>query len=138
MTNLIEITLEEEGYVSKSNARLTERAKHTVTIERLLEDWHAFAQEVEEGYNWTSYEYANDLSLREILDEVMAEAPITLRDKLRRVLEEPDARFYAATREIDRAMGFGLTKKTHPLWFRIPKRLCPELESDLRARGLLD
>lgn len=72
------------------------RAKHTISLAGLLEQWSRFVIHVEEGYEMGGDDYANDLDTRELIHEILA-AVTALREKTLRIVRPWDARFQQAT-----------------------------------------
>ncbi len=118
--------------------RLSERAGYSLTLSQLFQRWREFVTQVEQGYQDSIYEYTNDLSVRDLLEEILQEVPPSLREKLASWIRPWDARFDNATTRLERAIFSNLAPKPCAWWwFRMPKRLDKELESDLRAAGVL-
>lgn len=55
--------------------------KEPPTLESLVADWGKFVTEVEDGYDLTIYDYSNDLSIRDLLEELIQRVD---REKVRR------------------------------------------------------
>lgn len=111
-----------------------------VSLMGLLDSWHGLVQQVENGYEESVYEYANDVDSRAILDRVGSSAQPEAREALRAWLRPWDERYEAATSQAI-APFHGHADPTHPHaaspWhWRIPRRLVGELKSDLEAMGL--
>ena len=103
-----------------------------------LARWPRLVRRVEEGYALTIYDYANDLYIRKGLEDLKNEVPPSLRQKLSDWLEPWDRRFEEATRPSDRPVLFPRLERSDGEWFfRVPKRMGPELKKDLRNEGLL-
>jgi hypothetical protein len=132
---LDELSLEEEELraLEAILSPLSQRAKHPLSLNGLLQRWRSFVVQVEQGYEDSIYEYMNDLSVRDILEEIVLKAPYTLRCKLVELLRAWDERFYDMTREINKP----LAQKSLPWWSRVPKNLSDELGSDLKSGGFL-
>ncbi|NRQ32553.1 hypothetical protein HII36_11985 [Nonomuraea sp. NN258] len=66
-----------------------------------LRMWEVLIRDMEEGwpYRYLVYEYINDLTVRDGLDEYGEALRGTVRDKFAGALERLDARFRAVTRE---------------------------------------
>jgi len=75
-----------------------------------LATWCSFVERVERGYSDSIYEYTNDLSSRDLLEELLAKAPESAKAKLTRFI--------------------------HPSWwFGVPRIVGGELEADLHSQG---
>lgn len=110
-------------------------ASQPVTLNALMSNWCAFVREVERGYTDSIYEYTNDLSVRDVLDDLSLGVRSTTRAKIIAALSSWDQRFYAATRSISKPLA--QSKKNRTWWSRVPLTPHAELESDLRLDGLL-
>jgi hypothetical protein len=117
-------------------ARLSARARYSLTFDGLLRRWSTFVAQVEQGYSDSIYEYTNDLSTRDVLQEVLEAVDEPLRQKLTALVQPIDQRFEQTTREIGRPLTGGKTPEGR-WWLRIPQRLSGELEDDLRSEGLV-
>ncbi len=119
--------------------RLSRRAGYPMSLQQLLQQWRNFVVRVEQGYADSIYEYMNELSVRDLLEEILRSVPHGLQKALAQWITPWDKRFAEATREIGRAM-LPAVEQEAPLWwwFRIPKNPGEELEEDLRSEGLLE
>ena len=98
-----------------------------------LERWNQVVQQVEQGYDFTIYDYTNDLDIRSRLESILDQTSRgSAKDKLARMIEAIDERFLNATyeRAIPLARGHSLDEWW---WNRAPQKAGPELERDLRA-----
>jgi hypothetical protein len=97
----------------------------------LLGDWQRFVTAVERGYDDSIYEYTNDLSVRDVLERVIAGASPGLRAQLEAETAEHDRRFEAATEEAARPLS---AREDPPWWWRrVPVRRVGELADDLES-----
>ncbi len=118
---------------------LSERAKRTLTLNQLLQQWGDFVVQIERGYQDSIYEYANDLSVRDLLEEILVKATQALREKLTELIQPWDERFYNATQKTQRPVLPGMAQESlRSWWFRVPKNPGRELEQDLRSEGILE
>ncbi|MBI4422096.1 MAG: hypothetical protein HY554_00120 [Elusimicrobia bacterium] len=116
--------------------RLSGRLGRRVHYDALLSQWRSFVAEVERGYSWTLYEYQNDLSVRDQIDEILKALPASMRHQLSAPLAEADRRFEDATAPCARPVIRG--ERRLGAWYRrVPKRAVGELEDDLREEGLI-
>ncbi len=127
----------ESEYIEREIGKLSDRAHFQTSLERLLQRWQTFVEQVEVGYADSIYEYTNDLSVRDLLEGIGASAPASLRERLAAFLKEWDDRFSAATEETDRAVAPGAPPSGAARWRRIPRRLLSELKEDLRNEGVI-
>lgn len=131
--------------LSPDDARITNvicaaysaRAKFPISLEYLAERWTRFVAEVEQGYRATIYDYTNDLSVRDLWEDLLLRVPQPLRAKLLVMLTPWDDRFYEATRPVVKPLHTGAEAGRH-WWFRVPKNLSGDLEGDLQSEGLLE
>ena len=138
MTTRRPLTSEETTVLERIQHRLSERAGHSLTLNQLFQRWREFVIQVEQCYQDSFYEYTNDLSVRDVLEEILQEVPPSLREELTSEIRPWDERFTEATREIKQALLPNVTPGSLPWWwFRIPKNLGEILKEDLRTMGLL-
>jgi hypothetical protein len=111
-----------------------------VTFIGLLSSWRGLVEQVEEGYDESVYEYANDVDSRRILGRVAESASERPRETLLAWLRPWDERFEAATvRAAAPFHGRPEPDSPHaasPWHWRIPRRLLGELKADLEDMGL--
>lgn len=112
---------------------LGSRGRKTFTLDGLINKWQNFVARVERGYDDNIYEYTNDLTVRDLLDEIeRGSTPAVARSVAERT-RAWDTRFREATssrkaplrRQPARTMG-------RWWWSRVPQRLVGELSTDLR------
>ena len=116
---------------------LSARAQRQVSFNELLGSWNQFVARVERGYEDSIYDYTNDLSVRDQLQELLTTTSTRLHEKLTAQVAPLDQRFLGATRQIKRPLLQSLDEEIGFWWFRIPKALGGELEDDLRSDGFL-
>jgi len=131
----LELTREEDMLLKSILASLSSRARYEITLADLLTKWDRFVTALEQVYDDSIYEFTNDLSVRDLLEEIMVHSPKGLRAKLSKEVKDVDDRFLAVTKPSNRS----ILKSEQPQWwwFRIPIESGSELESDLRAEGLI-
>jgi hypothetical protein len=130
--------LDEAEVMRSVLSRISERAKRPTELGYLVRRWNSFAVEVEQGYGGTIHDYTNDVSVRDLLAEVIA----ALSPSSARAIEES----IAAADETYRRATTVSSKTLLPLppgvhswwWFRVPSRLTDELRQDLIDDGFLD
>jgi len=133
------LTPEEFDALNAILQRLSKRAKYILTLEQLLHRWQDFVVQAERGYQNSIYEYTNDLSVRDLLEEILRESPQTLRKELMQLIRPWDERFYNATKRIKRPVLPNVGQESRSWWwFRVPKSVGGELEEDLRSEGILE
>lgn len=132
MMQKIHLSREEELVLEPILASMSRKAGHPLTLASLLERWENFVSEVEEGYDDSIYEYTNDLSVRDLLQVVVDNSPISFRDKLIGALWIWDERFKKATEASKRSVLPNKEKSQAWWWFRVPKKPGSELKNDLQ------
>lgn len=106
------------------------------TLSGMVEAWHQLVAQIEEGYHDIIEEYWNDLSVRDLLDELLAVIPEgSVRSWVTQEIEQADQRYRDATREVDKPI-FGSGEMAW-WWRRVPNVLVGELRDDL-GRTLRD
>ena len=115
----------------EQQATLARRAQRQ-SITQLLGAWDQFVQSVDEGYDWSIYEYTNDLSVRDRIAQVLAVIPPGSLEWIGEAVAATDARFRIATRD-DESMRSGAEQD----WWRrrVPLRPGGELAADLASEG---
>jgi hypothetical protein len=118
--------------VARKLEQMRLRAKHSEpwTLTGLIGAWRELVGQIERGYDDNVYEYRNDLSVRDLLAELIDEIPAgSVRSWVTSEVEEIDASYRTATREVDEPI-FG--SDDEPWWWRrVPKTLVGELRLDL-------
>jgi len=117
---------------------LSERAKYPLSVNYLLQKWEDFVAQVEKGYEGSIYEYTNDLSIRDVLEDILLKAPLSLHDKLIQRVQPWDDRLHETTRKTSVPLAPAVPQDAPSWWFRIPKKLARQLENDLRSEGILE
>lgn len=132
---MIDFTPEEESLIATTAQRLSSQASGSINLNQLLSRYEAFVTEVENGYELTGYDYANDLALRDLLDELVSAMPPKIRDKINsQQLDSLDERFQQTTREMANPLPLAAPKRPRWWWFRMPNDLSGQLATDLLAR----
>ena len=78
----------------------------------LLQHWHKFVQEVEEGYNLSIHDFTFDLSMRDLLEEVKEAVPLRLRQQIENAIRPVDERFKLATQPSTEPIELGVGRGT--------------------------
>ena len=138
---VIELSNKEIERLDQIVRAYAERAKKVdadgVTFTNFLEKLERFNQEVEDGYSLTIDDYTNDLSQRDMFEEIKNQSQNDVRPKLIAFLQKWDERFIQNTREIDRPI-IGDREDTKKGWwfYRIPQKLTSSLKSDAEKMGI--
>lgn len=108
--------------LEEANHHLAQIAPN-LRVDRLLGQWRQFVDRLDEPYRFTTYDYAEDLSTREILERLRRTCPDALAEVLSSELWAADARFMEQT-DVDE---LGLIPATDPPWLRrIPRQVTSE------------
>lgn len=97
------------------------QAQYPITLNKLLNTWRVFVAHVERGYPAGAYDYDNELSSRDLLQQLIEQGPLALQHELARQLEPWDARFRAATCENTEQCAH-LERSTYWWRYRVPKK----------------
>jgi len=123
----------ERAAVETIEARLSQRAGFPITIRKLLSNWESFVAQIERGYDLSIDEYANDLSARDTLEDVLRSLPKGTHTKISGVLSSTDRRFERATcPDSTHAVERFIQPGTSWWWARIPVKLIEPLASALK------
>ena len=113
-------------------------------LKKLLNKYQKFIEEIRAGYNFSIYDYINDLSIRDLLEEKVEHLAEEIKNKYLYKLHKLDIAFKRLTNEIKTPLiltEFTQTsskKRTTQWWYyRIPKNLGSELKKDLEEAGLI-
>jgi septal ring factor EnvC (AmiA/AmiB activator) len=120
--------------IEKRNRRIAPQQQITYSLEKCLNEWKQFVNDVEKGYSLTIYDYENDLSIRDDLAEIEIALSMEGRKTLMEFLKPLDDRFIAATQRVSKCVG--LSPKYDWNW-RVPTNPGTELLQDLQKEGLL-
>lgn len=108
------------------------------TLHGLINDWIRLIDEIERGYQFTIYDYTNDLSIRDFLEKIKTILSNDGQTKISELIKPIDEKFLAVTRVVNRPLLESLNDEHQPFWwYRIPKRLEGDLEQDLHNEGFL-
>ena len=107
-------------------------------MRKLLSHWKRFVREVAQGYEFSIYDFENDLSVRDKIET----AKDSLEDdrpsgaSLEKKISEIDDRYREISRPIDPPPWAYPSDNKEPgwWWFRIPQRLQGELSRDIERR----
>ena len=104
-------------------------------MESLLNGWQNVISEVEKGYSLGINDYTNDLTLRDLIEEVLRGCPEDLKEKISLFIKRWDEKFDHLTQKAKRP----LLKIDKEFWWwgRIPLNLKDPLKSDLQRNGLI-
>jgi len=117
-------TAEQLAEVSAVLDELAEGRSYRPTLNGLIRGWCELVEQIESGYDWSVYEYFNDLHVRTALQSVIDGAP-AVKGWIETEIAPVDERFRAATRPRD----------TDDFLDRVPRFPGPELAGDLADPG---
>jgi hypothetical protein len=116
---------------------MSARARHTIDVEYLVAGWERLVSETSVGYPGNIYEYTNDLSKRDLLEEIVTGAPGSLGEIVRQRIEKADENYRDATLAISHLLLPRIGRHDRWWWYRVPRVLKDELKSDLEGAGFL-
>ncbi|MFJ4267898.1 hypothetical protein ACIPY1_15170 [Paenarthrobacter nicotinovorans] len=97
-----------------------------------IDAWKSFVADCEEGYQWSIYEYENELEIRDVIDKVLTAPELTAYPELATFAEaiaDTDERFAALLRS-----GPSVLPETASWWNRnLPGQAGPHLVADAEA-----
>jgi hypothetical protein len=102
----------------------------------MISSWQTFVAAVQRGYGDSIYDYANDMSVRDRIAQVLGEVSFEVRAALEPGLVVIDARFAEATASSTVSIP-GATGKAW-WWWRVPLRLEADLRADLESEQILN
>jgi hypothetical protein len=114
------------------------RAHHTPrpfwTLTGMVRAWRDVSEVIDRGYQLTIDDYTNELSVRGLLDEVLAVIPTgSVRDWVERDVQVGDERYRKVTHDVALPIFGG---PDAPWWYRrVPNRITGELAEDLNPDG---
>jgi hypothetical protein len=98
--------------------------------------WQRVVEETEGG-NVDSNEYANDLNVRDDLEDWVAQISPTGKERWLELIAPLDKRFENATRHIARPVYDPEGKARRWFWYRVPVRMDQRTEAEFRGLGRL-
>lgn len=113
---------------------MSARAHHRMTFDALVSKWEQLVAAVERGYDDSIHEYTNDLSVRNLLEKIIAAGSPSLAASVSAIIHPADLRFLRSTRPA--AKPFPGDSSAF-WWKRVPERLVGELRQDLLADGII-
>jgi hypothetical protein len=133
MYNFDDLSVEDNKILHDFEVKFSSRAKFQITIPSLISKWERFINLIEKGYDLSIYEYMNDISARDLIEDVLENSTETIREWLSQHIFPLDQRYIKLTK-----------RKTHPLltgkksawWYRIPIKATGEMANDLENLDL--
>lgn len=109
-----------------------EQRRAAFNLEEYFNKWNRLVDETQKGYRLGIYDYANDLSSRDVLERFKQSLSGELQDKFAFAIAPLDDSFRKATNETDVPLAGGpISNAKLPWWWhRIPKKLLDELNED--------
>jgi hypothetical protein len=129
----LDLSHEELETMNRFNERFPKRPR-PVTVDTLFNDWMSLVTGVEDGYAGSVDDYTNDLTSRDLLEDLIRDSQPSLRAKLERALKPWDERFRRATTPDDaKVLSRFFNIKDRWWWHRTPTT--GELAAYLRQRA---
>jgi hypothetical protein len=127
------LTSVEEAQVKSVEAQLSQRARFPMTLSSLVERWSDFVGEVEGGYSSSVDEYTNDLTSRDLIDQVRESLPESVQFEMMTRIGLLDERFKLATQpDIKKALSSFFAIGPAWWWARIPIKRSRQYSSELK------
>ncbi len=136
MRDRLNISKEEYRAIEPILKEISSRVEREITLNELLNDWRYFVEEIARGYNDSLDDYTNDLSIRDLLEDIMRRIPRPLKDKINNVLNPIDKKFFIVTKEIEKSLLYKVDAGSW--WYRIPMNYSGEFEEDLKSLGFIE
>jgi hypothetical protein len=105
-------------------------AKMDQSLDTVVAKWQSFVVETESGYKLTIYDYTNDLSARNLIEELMGALSESGRSRLAALVAPIDKRFRKASRRVSKPLL--ASPRRNWWWWRVPRVLIGPLAQDLR------
>lgn len=125
-------TDEDRKRLEKLLTEISNKSQFKQSLDQLITRWAYFVKQVERGFDSSIYEYTNDLSVRDVLEEIKDSLTETGQNQLASQLAPEDTRFKSATSPIQHPVRSGVTHH-HWWWYRIPKILSGDLQEDIES-----
>jgi hypothetical protein len=113
---------------------LLDAMAYGASLNELVGQWAEFVEGLERGYDDSIYEYTNDLSVRDRLQNLVGASSPALRAKMETAVAPVDQRFGFATEPAARPLRAN-SGDLPSWWRRVPKRRDGEFADDLKALG---
>ncbi len=119
----VRLSPNEQAALGVLESRFSQRARFPITLESLISDWETLVKEVQEGYPSTVDEYTNDLTARDLLEEVLCSLSEASQRKVAKVIRPLDEHFRTATcPDEDHVLSRYFRVHDGWWWSRIPAR----------------
>lgn len=118
-----------QAVLCEHDARWTREAHFTLTLEWLIGEWDKFARAIGAGYRGYWEEYLNDLTARDLLDEVIRAMPVGDAAVIEQAIKYADQTYMRATKPDDEgrsAASFRVDRDAGWWWRRFPSTLLVE------------
>jgi len=83
--------------VKKKLEEFSQRSKHNISIRYLLNAWEETIEGIEAGYEYSIYDYLNDLDRRDLIQELIDVASDKTKQEILAEIRLLDQRFIAST-----------------------------------------
>jgi len=126
------LTAQEEQVINFILEKFARQAKRSFTLEQLITEWEQLASTLKRCYPFSIYDYQNDISIRDLLQEIVEQAPSSIREKIIRTISPLDEQFKQLTYEISSPLLEGINPH-YWWWYRLPKNAGNELMSTIKS-----
>jgi len=126
------LTMQEEQTINLILEGFSGRAKRPLTLEQLIAEWEQFVSTLKKCYPFSIYDYQNDLSIRDLLQEILEQSPSSIREKIIRTVSPLDEQFKQLTYKINSPLLDGINPR-YWWWYRFPKNAGNELRDTVES-----
>lgn len=133
-SKVLAFTPSEQEEIRAITEKFSRRAQHDLSVDRLIDKWRVFTREVQQGYRFPLNDYTNDLSVRDLLQELLECVSVEVAPKIEARLAASDNSFESSTSEIDTPLP---GQRSARWWHRVPRTLIGDLRNDLSALGVI-
>ena len=129
-------TLMSNKSVADKDVALSNQSKQLLenfSVERWVQKWSSFVDEIKQGYNLGIYDYVNDLSPRDLLQRLADVLPEDINKKITLAVKPIDDEYSSLTQSTELALAGPEEGNSKLAWWyhRIPKALDGELKEDI-------
>lgn len=98
---------------------------YQITLDKQIVAWINLTNECKDGYNDVVEEYTNDLSSRDVIQEILDNISESARSELLKIIEPIDKIFIDHTVKVEKPMMAyeWIVPEKHFWYFRVPKRI---------------
>lgn len=104
------------------------------SLNMLIQQWLYFVREVQRGYDLSIYEYTNDLTVRDILQDILEKISTDGRVAIISRLQPIDETFRASTMEIQKPLLAIPVPSERWWWYRAPIKGFDKFENEIGSQ----